>query len=108
MSVLRKSLEDIAHMVINIPYPKPLPKELLEYHYYLLDAGHSIMCILNSHVEEAEKSGSLDSYEIAVPVKYVLSHKYQFLETPIDKYILIKGDYDPELGLIVDENNYEF
>lgn len=105
---LRKSLEDIAHILKDIPYPKLLPKELIEYHYYLIDAGHSIMCVLQCYLEEAKKSNEFDLYEVPVPVKYVLAQEYQFLDTPNGKYVLINGEYDPKLGLIVDEKYYEY
>lgn len=105
---MRKSIEDVAHLIKDIPYLKSLPKELCEYHYYLSDAGHSIMCILNCHLKEAINSRSLDLYEIPVPVKYVLTHDYYFLDTPTGKYILIEGEYDPNLGLTIDEKYYEY
>lgn len=80
----------------------------MEFHYYLTDAGHSVMCILNCHLKEAQESNSFDLYELPVPVKYVLSHDYHFINTPTGKYILLDAEYDPDLGLIVDEKYYEY
>lgn len=41
---MRKSLEDIKHMVKSIKYFN-LPQELRPYNYYIIDGGHCIMCV---------------------------------------------------------------
>lgn len=41
---MRKSLEDIKHMVKPIKYFN-LPEELRPYNYYIADGGHCIMCV---------------------------------------------------------------
>ena len=98
---MRKSLEDIAHMVQNRPYPG-LPEDLKPYHYYILDSGHSIMCVLEMHLEEAKEN--MDDYEVPVPVKYVLEKGYRL----IDGYIIVEADYSSELGLLTDDKYDEY
>ena len=61
---MRKSLQDIKHMVRTTPYPGKLPRELEPYHYYILDAGHCITCVLECHLEEARND--MDMYELPV------------------------------------------
>lgn len=100
---MRKSLQDIAHMVQRRPYPGQLPKELQPYHCYLLDSGHSIICVLETHLEEAQKT-SMDDYELPVPVKYVLEKGYRF----DGQYIIVDAEYNEELGLMVDDKYHEY
>lgn len=100
---MRKSLQDIAYMVHNKPYPKELPKKLKQYHYYIADSGHSIMCVLQMHLEEAKKT-NMDDYEIPVPVKYVLEKGYEI----IDGYVIVDAAYNLDTGLIVDEKYSEY
>lgn len=99
---MRKSLEDIAHMVQERPYPGQLPEELKPYHYYLLDSGHSIMCVLEIHLRDAK--GNMDDYEVPVPVKYVLEKGYRI----VDQYIIVDAEYSKELGLIIDDGYDEY
>ena len=99
---MRKSLQDIAHMVQKRPYPGKLPEELIPYNYYILDAGHSIMCVLAVHLNEAK--GNMDDYEVPVPVKYVLEKGYRF----VNQYIIIEAGYSNEIGLMVDDVYYEY
>ena len=94
---MRKSLQDIKHMVRDIPYPQPLPPEIEPYHVYLADAGHSILCVLEMHLEEA--NGEMDRYELPVPVKYVRERGYRIQ----DGYIIVEANYDPFWGLDVGE-----
>ena len=100
---MRKSLQDIAHMVQRRPYSRKLPEELRPYHYYMLDAGHSIMCVLEAHLEKAQKT-SMDDYELPVPVKYVLDKGYRF----VGGYILVDAEYDSLIGLIADDKYSEY
>jgi hypothetical protein len=100
---MRKSLEDIKHMVKMIPYPGVLSEKLKPYHYYIADGGHCIMCVLKLHLEEA-KSGSIDDYELPVPVKYVLEKGYEI----IDDYVIVEAEYDSTFGLVMDDNYFEY
>ena len=43
--VMGDGLKDAAHMMQDIPYPNPLPKEIEGFHAYLIDSGHGILCI---------------------------------------------------------------
>jgi hypothetical protein len=102
MIKMRKSLQDIAHMVRKRSYHGKLPDELGPYHYYLLDAGHSIMCVLECHLDEAK--GNMDNYEVPVPIKYVLEKGYRF----VDGYVIVAATYDRNIGLDVDDKYYEY
>lgn len=101
---MRKSLLDIKHMVREIPYPGIMPDELLPYHYYILDGGHCIMCVLECHLKEVENDMDMDMDEVPVPVKYVLEKGYRKLRS----YIIIDAKYDPVLGLVVDDKYSEY
>jgi len=100
---LRKSLQDIAHMIQKRPYSGQLPEELKPYHYYISDSGHSIMCVLETHLGEAQKS-NMDDYEVPVPVKYVVEKGYRF----VDQYIVVDAEYDNNFGLMVDDRYSEY
>jgi len=100
---MRKSIEDIKHMVGNIPYVTELPTELKPYHVYLTDTGHSILCVLKTHLEKAKQS-NMDDYEVLVPVKYVLEKGYDIF----NDYIIVDAEYSSELGLLVDGKYSEY
>lgn len=100
---MRKSLEHIKHMIINRPYTGTLPEELVPYHVYFSDSGHSIVCVLETHLKAALVT-NMDYYEVAVPVKYVLEKGYR----KVGDYIVTDAEYDKNLGLIVDEKYYEY
>jgi hypothetical protein len=100
---LRKSLEDVKHMVKEKRYPGIMPDELLNYHYYISDAGHSIMCIPECLLEEAKK-GDMNLYEVPIPVKYVLERGYR----KEGDFIIIDAEYRLPYGLIVDDKYYEY
>ena len=100
---MRPSLQDIKHMVQKRPYPGTIPEELKSYHYYLLDAGHSIMCVLEMHLEEAQQT-NMDDYELPIPVKYVLEKGYRFIEG----YVIVDAEYSSEIGLLVDDKYTEY
>jgi len=95
----RKSLQNIKHMVSKRPY-HGLPPELEQYHYYISDSGHCIMCVLECHLSKSSK----DDYELPVPVKYVLEKGYRF----VDGYVVVEAKYGLPLGLDVDDKYTEF
>lgn len=100
---MRKSLEGIKHMVKIVSYPSEIPEDINSHHVYLLDAGHSILCVLTMHLREAMK-GDLNNYEVPVPVKYVLEKGYLIN----GDYIIVNVPYDPALGLDVPDEYYEY
>lgn len=99
---MRKSLQDIKHMVKPIKY-FDLPEELKPYNYYIADCGHCIMCILEMHLKQAQQT-DMDDYEITVPVKYVLEKGYRL----VNGYVVVEAEYDPNFGLDVDDRYFEF
>lgn len=84
-------------------YHGDLPDELQVHYEYLLDAGHSIVCVLEKHIEEALAEG-MSLYQVPVPVKYVLEHGYRVEQG----YIIVDAPYDDFLGLVVDEKYTEY
>lgn len=84
-------------------YHRDLPDELQVHYEYLLDAGHSIVCVLEKHIEEALAEG-MSLYQVPVPVKYVLEHGYRVEQG----YIIVDAPYDEFLGLVVDEKYTEY
>jgi hypothetical protein len=99
---MRKSLEDIKHMVEMRFYPNPIPDELIPYHAYIRDCGHSIMCVLECHLSET--NGNYDDYELPVPVKYVLEKGYRIQ----NGYVIVDAEYNEEYGLMVDDQYTEW
>lgn len=97
---MRKSLEDINHMVKIELYPGEIPQDIIGHHVYILDSGHSIMCVLKEHWDK----GDPDDYEIPVPVKYVLEKGYQ----RISDYVIVDAPYDQFIGLDVSDEYYEY
>jgi hypothetical protein len=99
----RKSQLDCKNMFTKREYKEVLPKELEPYHYYVLDGGHAIMCVLECHLKEAQES-SMDNYEIPVPVKYVLRNGWR----KEGDYIIVDAPYELPYGLIVDNKYSEY
>jgi hypothetical protein len=99
----RKSHKDIKHMVSKKSYNGTTPKELEPYHYYMADGGHSIMCVLECHLKEAQAS-NMDDYELPVPVKYVLRNGYRIE----GDYIIVNAPYELPYGLMIEEKYYEY
>lgn len=99
---MRKSLNDIRHMVKNVPYPGKIPMEIMEHHVYLLDSGHSILCVLSQHWKGPDTDHS--DFEIPIPVRYVLEKGHQVR----GDFIIVEASYDPDFGLDVDEQYYEY
>ncbi|MBY6272486.1 MAG: hypothetical protein CW346_09775 [Bacillaceae bacterium] len=105
---MRESLSHIPfHMVKKKPYHTPLPKELEPFHYWIMDCGHSIMCVLTVHLKEALEEGIV-LHEVPVPVKYVLEKGYKVHtwivendmgDRKIEKFIEVDAPYDNILGV---------
>lgn len=96
---MRKSFEDIAEFVREDHYPD-LPEELSHLNYYVEDLGHVIFAIPSGLLEQMDYTKyDLDLFEVALPVKYVLSHDYRFID---DDHIVVKCEYDLKTGPIVD------
>ena len=99
---MRKSLQDIKNLIVDISYPNTLPVELEPYYVYLKDAGHSILCVLKTHLNNAR--GQMDDYEIPIPVKYVLEKGYELQ----GDYVIVDAVYDSITGVDIDESYSEY
>lgn len=75
---MRKSLQDIAHMVKDVPYPKQLPDEISHLHCYISDSGHCILCIPKVFMPRI--SSGFSEYEVPLPVRYVLEKGWEPVE----------------------------
>lgn len=92
---IRKSLQDILHMVR--PCQIPVPDEYKDHAYFLSDAGNVILCIPEMLLEEALASGDPEMYEVGVPVAYVLRNPtYR-----VNDCIVIKVYYSSTTGLML-------
>lgn len=100
---IQKSLERIPSAEKD-GYPG-LPDELKPFYHYIKDGetGHVVMAIPESLLEDAEKDGNLDDFECPFPCKYVLHVGFRMVQG----HVVCKGDYDPNLGLMLDERWYE-
>lgn len=102
---MRKSLEDLSpSMVRKVDDYPGLPAELAEYSYWIADSGYSIMAIpevlLRDHFGDME----LWEYEVPMPTRYVLEKGYRFFEG----YVVVQAEYDREMGLVIDDECYEY
>jgi len=78
-------------------YPVDLPEELQPYYVYVSDLGKCVLAIPMTALEEAEESGDLDMYEVAVPYRYLLSRNYAFYQN----HVIADVQYERSIGLIV-------
>lgn len=44
------------------------------------------------------------NYEVPMPTRYVLEKGYRFFEG----YVVVKAEYDQEMGLVIDDERYEY
>lgn len=102
---LRKSLQDVAFMVQDIPYPRPLPAEIAHLHAYVIDGGHCILAVPTVFDKLAAERGA-ELYEVPLPVKYVLAKGWKPFEGTDS--ILVDVPYDEDLGAMVPAGYDEF
>ncbi|MCE5342775.1 MAG: hypothetical protein LLF96_04190 [Eubacteriales bacterium] len=105
---MRRSLQDIAGMVRNIPYPHPLPAELVPYHTYVADGGHCLCAIPREILPPMPSADKLWMYEVPIPVKYVLHIGYTWMVGDQEKFLLVDVPYSNELGSMVPDGFDEF
>ncbi|MCL2766244.1 MAG: hypothetical protein FWD21_00995 [Peptococcaceae bacterium] len=92
---LRKSLIEFAALVSKKPCAElEIPQELEDYHYYIDDRGHCIMCIPQIILGKAQQENNLDGFEIPVPAKYVLEKGHYF----VDDYVIVDIPFDNFAG----------
>jgi hypothetical protein len=84
-----------------LSYHSELPNELINFYVWLPDCGHSILCVLSQHIDEARK-GDISDYMLPVPVKYVLEKGCIVHPDCIE----VKAQYILPIGLFID-GNYE-
>lgn len=103
---MRKSLQDIAHLVKPVPYHRALPEELKHFHVYLTDGGHVLMAIPLCNAPQAfATNGDESDYEVGIPVKFVLEKGYDIR----NGYLIVDAPYDWDgFGLEVDEQYEEY
>jgi len=101
---MRKSCEDISHLIIpGKSYPYKLPDSLQKWHIYLLDKGHCLLCVRKEDLNLARKQG-MDDFEIPIPVKTVLRLGYRIS----DNYVVVSGTRFNDDGLIIPADEEEF
>lgn len=105
---MRKSLEHFAGRIQEIPYPRPLPVELVPYHAFLSDSGHIICVIPSVLLTKAIASGHLWKYEVAMPVKYVLKKGYTLVEGHDEKHVVVDAPYSSNIGVMIPDGYTEF
>jgi hypothetical protein len=93
----------IASMATPYKYKGYLPKDLEKHHVYYVDSGHSIVCVLESHLDQAQKT-DMKMYEVPVPVKYVVKKGYRF----VNDHVVVDAPYDEFLGLVIDEKYRDY
>lgn len=89
----------LKNMVVpGMRYHSPLPPELEQFYCYVNDSGHCILVVL------ASQSGSPEENLVPASVKTVLKRGY----TVKDGYVWCDIPYSEELGLLEEEEDYEF
>lgn len=83
------------------PYPGELPADIAPWHCYLPDGGHSLLVALASFYDAGVDPGA---FLVPAPVKAVLRVGYVWR----DGYPVADLPYDPDLGLMTDEDDDEF
>ncbi len=101
----RKSMEDIRHMIRDIPYPAKLPAEIAHLHYYVLDAGHSIVCVPRTFLPFITAYNTAD-FEVPIPVKYVLEKGWE--KIPGTDSVSVDVPYNDMLGVVLPDGYDEF
>jgi len=86
----------------DMEYLDNIPSELIPHYYYFRDIGHSILCVLKTHLDIAK--GKMDDYEVPIPVKYVLEKGYEIQ----GDHVIVDAEYDSDLGVIIDESYSEY
>lgn len=94
---MRKSIQNIAHMVKPIPYPRPLPDEVAHLHCYVIDSGHCILAVPKCFAAEAADRPM--DYEVPLPAKYVLETGWEAM--PDCDSIMVDVPYDDMMGAVV-------
>ena len=102
--MIRKSLQDIAHMLRNKPYPKPLPAEVARLHCYVIDGGHCILAIPECFEQDA--AGDPQAYEVPLAAKYVLEKGWR--QMPGTDSIIVDVPYDSMFGAEVPDGYEEW
>jgi len=92
----------MSHMLVREKsYPTPLPEEIRGWYFYVLDCGHSVLCLLSADWDIALSAPS--DYLTPIPVKTVL-RGYRMQEG----FVIVDVPYDPELGALPDEADSEY
>lgn len=91
---------------VNRPYSGGLPPDLNEWHVYLPDAGHSIVCLLEGHCDQPPTLGDL----CPVPVKTVLrQYRIEHIQGLAIPVAQAGFSYDQTYGLsILNPSDEEF
>ncbi|MFD9685121.1 hypothetical protein ACFWXO_05095 [Kitasatospora sp. NPDC059088] len=85
------------------PYPGVLPADLIPWHTWIADCGHSVVVAMAE--ELAKHPDKPDYFLIPASPQTVMRLGY----TWVDGYPAVSGlNYDPELGLITPDDEYEF
>jgi hypothetical protein len=107
-NIIEKALGN--YLVPGTQYPEPskLTDELNNWYCFTSDGGHSILCLLECHLEEAFKETEDEIYKhlVPVPVKTVL--KNYRVELGL---IVVDLPYSFEMGLEIedeDDNEYDY
>lgn len=102
---MRRSLEDIKHMVDWSKNYPGLTSDLKPYYAYITDCGHSIMAVPKTLLAQHEgTSEELWQFEVPIPVKYLLTHTFYIYEG----YIIIDVPYNSVFGVEVEEGYEEY
>jgi hypothetical protein len=98
--IIEKFFEGTSFLVRGKKYPAPLPAELVDWHCYTSDGGHSILVLIDGEFDEEKPVWQ----ELCpAPVKSVL-RDYR----AVGEFIAAKLKYDSEIGLISDSQDEEF
>ena len=81
-------------------YPSALPPDLAPWYVYPADSGHSLMAIPKS----LHGTNAPEDLLVPVPVRTVLREGWE----THDGWLVVPAHYDPDLGLVVPDDDMEF
>jgi hypothetical protein len=88
---------------LDTEYHLELPDELNKWHVFVMDSGHSILCLLETFIHTVQEN-KYEDYLLPVPVKSVLRN-YR-IENNI---VIVNLQYDKKFGLIgYEDDDFEY
>lgn len=87
----------------DTPYHSKLPSDIEDWHCYVEDCGHSILCLPKCMVDEAFATDNIQVFLTPIAVRTVL-RGYSIR----DGYVVVDVEYDRFLGIDTPDDDDEY